>query len=148
MGRFEKMGVVSCADNSWRRRRPRPSSTGGQYYTFVRGVVDRQEGSRSRKKCGARRVPPVQGVEFHINLEELSFPSRRFASPCNCIYPARSVRNLITTPRAFSYYHSTEFRVTVRKNPFRPCSGIKCQRSSLRNFNTGYACNESLIVNV
>lgn len=30
----EKMGVVSCADNSWRRR---PRSTGGQYYTFVRG---------------------------------------------------------------------------------------------------------------
>lgn len=87
-------------------------------------------------------MPPVQGVEFHINLEALSLPSRRLASPRDCIYSARSVRNLITAPRTFSYYHPTEFRVI----PFRLCPGISADdlRARLRY----EISNERLIVHV
>lgn len=58
---LEKMGVVSCADNSWRRRRPR--STGGQYYTFAR-VVGRQEGSRSRKSAAGEECRLYKAWNF------------------------------------------------------------------------------------
>lgn len=50
-----------------------------------------------------------RGISYKLGETLPSF--KLFTLPRDCIYPARFVRNLITTPRAFSYYYSTKFRV-------------------------------------
>jgi len=102
------MGAVSCADNS------RRGEASGRAAFCARVVVGWQKDPRSRRAGGRGGVrPAVQGVEFHVNSLELSPLVETLLATRLHLSGSRFVRNLITRPRAFSYYHSTEFRVTV-----------------------------------
>lgn len=119
------MGVVSCADNSRRRRRRRPeeSKRAGNLLCesgrLAEGsAITEERGGRKSAACTRRGISYKLGGAFPF-VEETFLLLRR-------LYLSGSyfVRNLITRLRAFSYYHSTEFRVTVSSSLLANINGL------------------------